>query len=460
MKKTYPLLSLILVLYCALLGCDSPDSSSTSRKKPDSSPIEKPPEPIRIDTPPPPPILRSNPGAASETNSLSPAFPNRATLEEEGAVFLKNSTVDLSSCQQVNSVLDQLSVVAEAKRIIIAGQNTDKTTFDLLARLRSVERLDIPNVELSDDSAARLASMPRLSFLNFPGAQLPVEAVQQLVRSQSLTQLRCAESSIDDQSLEYLASLSKLAAVDLSNCKSVSAEGIAHLSACPRLKFLKLAGDSIDDNALQTIRNIKSLRILGLNNAAISDDGMRQLGSLNLSEIQLFQSPIGDASVKVLSEMSNLTTANLRGTKISDTALQHLTACRKLKKLEVSECDQPGITDRGCEELAKIKSLENINLWLSKITDAGLEPLVSLPKLTSLNLDNTAITDEGTKTIAKMKGLTWLHLGKTKITDACVPTLKSMTKLTFLDITTTALSAEASQEIADALEPGGCEVKR
>ena len=293
-----------------------------------------------------------------------------------------------------------------------------------------------------------------------PKAKLTSEAIKQITRSKSLKQFRCAESTIDDKSLERLATLPNLTAVDLSNCPSISGKSVSYLSACPRLIFLKLAGESIDDNTLTAIGSMSSLRILGLNGTAVSDSGIEQLAGLNLSGIQLVHSPISDSSVKVFSKMSNLTVANLRGTKISDAALRHLAACRKLKKLEVSECDQPGITDRGCEELAKIQSLENINLWLSKITDAGLKPLVSLPKLNSLNLDNTSITDDGTKIIAKMKGLTWLHLGKTKITDACVPTLKKMTNLKFLDITTTALSAEASQEIADALEPNGCEVNR
>ena len=386
--------------------------------------------------------------------------PTRDSLEAAGAIFGRNSKVDLSNCKNVNAVLEQLSVIAQPKRIIFAGENTDEATFDILAQFRSVERLDLPNVNLSADSAARLASLPKLSFLNLPAAKLPLEAVKQISRSRSLEQFRCPESTLDDKSLMSLSALSNLTAVDLSDCSSISNKSIPYLSACRRLKFLKLAGESIDDDTLKAISGIKSLRILGLNNTAISDAGVEQLAGLNLSGIQFVGSPIGDASVNVLSEMSNLTVANLRGTKISDESLRHLTACKRLKKLEVSECNSPGITDLGCEELAKIKSLEGVNLWLSKISDAGLEPLVSLPNLTSLNLDNTAITDQGTKTIAKMKNLTWLHLGKTKITDACVPTLKSMTNLTFLDITTTALSAEASQEIADALEPGGCEVKR
>ena len=112
--------------------------------------------------------------------------------------------------------------------------------------------------------------------------------------------------------------------------------------------------------------------------------------------------------------MKNLAVVNLRDTKISDAALSHLTQCGKLKKLEVSECSQPGITDLGCEHLAKIQSLENINLWLSKVSDDGLKPLRKLVKLTALNLDNTAITDAGTETIAQMKQLTWLHLGQNK----------------------------------------------
>ena len=368
--KHLSLSGLLLVSLAALTGCVPQNSSSTSNST-DSPPPTATPETVatpRTDTPPPPPVLRP-PSAAKPVAT-------QTELEAAGARFGPNSHVDLSNCQDVNPILSKLTDITQPKRISIAGENANDATFVSLYSIPSIERLDLPEADLTANSAGRLASLSKLNFLNLPKANLPLQAVKQLAQIHSLKQLRCAESTIDDASLEQLATVRSLQAIDLSHCQSVSAKGVSQLTACPQLKFLKLAGQSVDDGYINSIGDMKSLKVLGLNDTSISDEGFARLSVLDLSEVQLVRSPIGDSSIEALSGMKNLAVVNLRNTKISDAALSHLTQCGKLKKLEVSECSQPGITDIGCQHLAKIQSLENVQNLRGQKVRLGIASLL------------------------------------------------------------------------------------
>jgi len=72
-------------------------------------------------------------------------------------------------------------------------------------------------------------------------------------------------------------------------------------------------------------------------------------------------------------------------------------------------------------DLAKVTRLD---LYDTKITDAGLKEVAKLQKLTHLFLYDTKITDAGLKDVAKLQNLTVLRLYNTKVTRAGVAELK------------------------------------
>jgi hypothetical protein len=55
------------------------------------------------------------------------------------------------------------------------------------------------------------------------------------------------------------------------------------------------------------------------------------------------------------------------------------------------------------QEIAKLSQLESLELWETKITDAGVISLTALRRLRSLNLYKTAITDAGLKDLERLK---------------------------------------------------------
>lgn len=416
--------------------------------------------PTTLDTPVPTSLTPTILTAAAEQEI-------RQRLESTNIFFVKDESgftieADLTECQpeDVNPTTNEIKDFTRLKRITYAGNNTDADTFNLLASMTTLDRLDLPNSKPSAASMAQLAALPKLTFLELRKATLDEASIEAISKSKSLKQIRCAQTRLGDAELQFLGQINSLEAIDLSDCNRVSSRGVEYLANCPRLKFLKVFGKAINDNTLNIVAGMKSLRVLGLNDSAVTDEGIAKLAELNLSEVSLFRTSIGDASIAVLAKMPNLSTVNLRDTRISDQSLASLADCSKLRRIDLSECNSPGITDVGCESLAKIPTLQEINLWKTKVGNSGIELLARLPNLKKLNLDDTEVGDRAVIAIGKMNNLNWLHLGKTNITDASADVLQKMTKLRFLDITfTNQMSEDASYDIADELEPLGCYVK-
>ena len=82
------------------------------------------------------------------------------------------------------------------------------------------------------------------------------------------------------------------------------------------------------------------------------------------------------------------------------------------------------ITDAGLKDVAKLQKLEWLYLYGTKITDAGLKEVGKFQNLTHLFLADTQITDAGLKEVTKLKNLERLILINTQITKASVAELK------------------------------------
>ncbi|MFT7633996.1 MAG: Leucine-rich repeat (LRR) protein [Mariniblastus sp.] len=385
-------------------------------------------------------------------------------LEDTEAFFLVGADgfateADLAECRNGNEILAKLVDFSRLTNVALDGTTIDSATFSMLSKMAGLKTLSIERSTPTADDFEKLKGLKNLTFLQLHKSTLSEEAVKKLSEFPKLEQIRCGQTRVGDAELQHLSALKTLKAIDLSDCNRVTVEGLKSLSKCPKLSFLKVWGDAIDDSALEYIAAMKSLTVLGLNDTNVTDNGFKQLAGLDLREIHLFRTSIGDETLKVISEMPNIVTLNLRDTRLSDQGIEYLTKLKKLQKLDLSECNAPGITDASGEKFAKFTELTQLNLWATKFSDKGLEPVTALRKLTWLNLDNTKVTDDGVLMLKQMPQLNWLHLGKTDITDREVKTLMGLGNLKYLNITYTGVSEDMAYEIDDELSPKGCDVR-
>lgn len=101
-------------------------------------------------------------------------------------------------------------------------------------------------------------------------------------------------------------------------------------------------------------------------------------------------------------------------------------------------------SDSDLKEVRLVKSLRALSV--NSVTGVGDEWLIALkdlPKLQRLDVGRMAITDKGVELISKCKTIENLELYSTEITDKCFAYLESMPKLKHVDISNTKITRTA-----------------
>ncbi|MCB1230761.1 MAG: hypothetical protein KDN19_10870 [Verrucomicrobiae bacterium] len=126
-------------------------------------------------------------------------------------------------------------------------------------------------------------------------------------------------------------------------------------------------------------------------------------------------------ALKKAATFSELTDLSLEATAVDDGMIPVIA---NLKKLEWLNLYRTRISDAGFRAILSLPSLTHLPAGETKITDGGLADLNRAEKLRYLGLRGTAVSDRGAASIAKCEGLTGLHLGATRITDDALPLLR------------------------------------
>ncbi|MBX3443559.1 MAG: hypothetical protein KF774_14225 [Planctomyces sp.] len=155
---------------------------------------------------------------------------------------------------------------------------------------------------------------------------------------------------------------------------------------------------SVEDwNELRT--GCEALQVLEVPQSTIGDADLDLAEALpNLRRLMLGM-PLTDAGAAGLSRWPALSELNLPMTKITDAGLQSL-AERPLRQLRLGS---PHVTDAGLAALAGQDRLRFLHLIGVPITDAGLESLKPIESLQSLYLDGGRCTEEGLSAFLKAR---------------------------------------------------------
>lgn len=183
-----------------------------------------------------------------------------------------------------------------------------------------------------------------------------------------------------------------------------------------------------------TVADLKTLKELHIGGHLIKDgkfqpghvefpaDDYRLLTVLPaLEKLGFMENGIGDAGLVHIGKIGTLTHLTFGDHEITDAGLRHLANLKKLTYLNLCFPDKKHggmISDKGMSELAKITSLETLDLRATQITDAGLAELKALPKLKELLVNGTAITDQGLAHLQAIKSLRTVNVFNCKAVTA------------------------------------------
>ncbi|HEV7278817.1 MAG TPA: hypothetical protein VGN57_01285 [Pirellulaceae bacterium] len=354
---------------------------------------------------------------------------------------------------EVAAVLAKLSGLPNLREMIMTGPRFGDQSVEHLVGLEELRVVMMEDSGLSDKGAIQLAALPKLEALGLRRTNVTDESFRAFAKSKTLKRILPLRTNVTDAGIAALAELKTLEALDLTDCTKVSDEGIAALAGLEKMRLIKLWGSQISSESIKSIAGWKNLKVLGADDTKVDDDAAEYMtGFPELEELYAFRSKVGDACVKALAENSKkLRRVRLRDSMVTDAGLSPLAALPNLQVLDLSECyfDDPTV---AAENIAKIESLQDLNLWYTRMGDPAAEKLASLKNLRSLNLDDNELTDASAPFIAQHEGLTYLHLGSNRtLSDAVVPELSKLKNLEDLVITFTQISQDGKAKLAEAL---------
>ncbi|CAI5458041.1 unnamed protein product [Closterium sp. Yama58-4] len=161
-------------------------------------------------------------------------------------------------------------------------------------------------------------------------------------------------------------------------------------------------------------------------NAWLAIQSASQKPNLDLKNLHL-----SDAMLAHVSTMTHLKSIDLHtATGFSAEGMKHL---YKLPQLEKLLCNRTDVSDSSLEGIVSLTSLAHLNLWGTKVTDAGLAHLTGLPSLKVLVLAGCkGVTSAGMVDVVRLTGLETLALIDTAVTDDGLHQLTALTNLTTL----------------------------
>ena len=141
---------------------------------------------------------------------------------------------------------------------------------------------------------------------------------------------------------------------------------------------------------------------------------------------------IYDSQMIELARMPRLEQLDLSHTRISDEGMLYLKTAPAITELNLYYTEQ--ITDLGINAIKDWKHLKRLNLRGTRISDGALEVISHLTQLEALDIANTQITDNGLDSLMTLVNLKELSVGRRLESDNEVELLRLLPTLTYLDL--------------------------
>ena len=267
--------------------------------------------------------------------------------------------------------LDLMTFTPEANNLLIDGPFTDEGIAKLVG-LDGLFGLGFfwHSHAFTGAGLAALTRLPNLGFLGCQGERCDDLAMRNIAAIPKLRMLMAQGTVATDDGFVGLSHSPTLEYLWGRDCPNLTGRGFAALAEMRELRGLGVSCKRVDDRSLAALPDFPALR--QLMPMDVTDAGFRHVGQCT--------------------GLEDLWCMYCRDT--TDEATQHLSGLA----LRTYYAGKTKITDRSCEILAGMSSLELIEFWeCAGITDAGLAALSKLPRLEQLTITGSSkVTATGT----------------------------------------------------------------
>ena len=249
------------------------------------------------------------------------------------------------------------------------GQMTDELLADLCRRVETLTALGLSGCKgVTDEGVRHLAKLPSLEHLDLTG------------------------TSVTDAGLQVLRHLPRLRTLSLA-WNHVTGEGVGVLAHCDELEDLSLWVPQAGDAALRALAGKRKLHHLGI---ALTDAGLPLL-----HELPVFKSwEGGQAELSLLDRNSLPTHLSLRGT-FTDRGMQHLRGLDGLFSLDIDD-SRLAITAAGLEPLTSLAHLTALSV---DAKDDWMAYIATMPQLRYLAVQDTVAGDDGFVALSRSRSI-------------------------------------------------------
>jgi Leucine-rich repeat (LRR) protein len=265
-----------------------------------------------------------------------------------------------------------------------------------------------------------------------------------------------------DQDLEYVGSLANLQKLDLQNAPVTDA-GLRHLAGLTKLQWLAVGAsdpngpNTVGDGCLKHLIRLTGLRSLYLYGGGFSGTGLRQLGgmaglrTLGIGEAPYgIRAPITDAGWEALGDLKELDSLELDRIWIGDAGMKSLGKLTKLRKLRLKR-SPPVAPDPGITDrgLAHLEGLSQLEALELQFVDVKAAGLQHLRHLSHLRTIKIDYDgpDAGLAHLQGLAKLETLMLGGTQIDGSGLKHLAACRNLHTLEVPSERLTDSGMEQI-------------
>jgi Leucine-rich repeat (LRR) protein len=231
--------------------------------------------------------------------------------------------------------------------------------------------------------------------------------------------LRCLDLSgvPTDDLFAGLRRLTRLVGLRAESAYDVSRTGFRALETLSQLAHLKLSGSGLNESRAEFLATLTGLQTLDLSeNKELTGPVLRHIATLvRLRKLDLGGTGLGSSGLTHLDPLRDLEKLNLDSSGVSDANLLGLPPLPKLTHLILSSL--PNLSDRGFARAGEWTALRHLELTNTPVGDAGVAHLAGLPNLSYLRLQGTRVTAASFGALASLPNLAELSLACTNITD-------------------------------------------
>ena len=269
----------------------------------------------------------STPAAPTSSNSAATAQGFGAENNKEADLFMEQVTARKGKEARSIEIRDQLEASRATHTLTLIDSKLTEKQFEAIGREAGLKKLVLRGCKFENSSLRHLTNLTQLKELVVAASSFNNEGAAWVGKCKSLDTLFADHTNIDDDGMHRLVALPRMTNLGLAHTWIADA-GLAEIAKLPRLDALDVSEDK-----------------------SITLDGLKQLTGKRLLSLELEGYPLDDAGLAIVATLPRVIQVNLCRTNITASALDRLCSKPSLRKVFSLGC--PNITD---EQLRVIKT--------------------------------------------------------------------------------------------------------